>query len=81
MTRRVTRRETGARETRRPRETQRETGPRETRRETGAREELPEGWQAEEDEEGDTYYWNVNTKETTWDKPQHIATGGPRDLL
>ena len=32
--------------------------------------QLPEGWQTTQDEEGSTYFWNVNTSETTWDEPQ-----------
>jgi len=30
---------------------------------------LPEGWAAATDDEGSTYYWNKETKETTWQRP------------
>ena len=31
--------------------------------------DLPEGWAAAKDDEGSTYYWNKETKETTWQRP------------
>lgn len=36
---------------------------------------LPRGWTAcKDDESGDTYWWNENTDETTWDRPACSAT-------
>ena len=32
-------------------------------------EKLQSGWQAVNDKTGKTYYWNIITNETTWDKP------------
>ena len=34
---------------------------------------LPEGWEAVVDDAGRTYYWNVDTDETSWDRPAVIA--------
>ena len=31
--------------------------------------QLPPGWSAAKDADGDTYYWNVDTKETQWEFP------------
>merc|ERR1712129_228352 len=45
---------------------------------------LPEGWATATDDEGSTYYWNKETKETTWHRPlcggrraffRHLTTG------
>lgn len=35
---------------------------------------LPEGWATATDDEGSTYYWNKETKETTWQKPGTAPT-------
>merc|ERR1712129_465482 len=34
----------------------------------------PEGWATATDDEGSTYYWNKETKETTWQKPGTAPT-------
>ena len=35
--------------------------------------DLPEGWEAVIDDDGRTYWWNVDTNETTWTKPEKIV--------
>mmetsp|Transcript_26121 Transcript_26121/g.69711 ORF Transcript_26121/g.69711 Transcript_26121/m.69711 type:complete len:183 (-) Transcript_26121:348-896(-) len=35
--------------------------------------ELPPNWEAVHDDEGRTYWWNVDTNETTWVKPQLVV--------
>ena len=34
---------------------------------------LPEDWCAVQSSEGQTYYWNTYTGDTTWDRPSHRA--------
>ena len=35
---------------------------------------LADGWEAVESEDGrGTYWWNVNSNETTWEKPEELA--------
>jgi len=36
-------------------------------------EELPPNWEAVQDDEGRTYWWNVATNETSWIKPQMVV--------
>ena len=38
-----------------------------------ADDELPPDWEAVTDEQGRTYWWNVETNETTWTKPQAVV--------
>ena len=38
-----------------------------------ADDELPPDWEAVEDDQGRTYWWNVETNETTWTKPQAVV--------
>ena len=35
--------------------------------------DLAEGWEAVTDDQGRTYWWNVDTNETTWDKPTAVV--------
>jgi hypothetical protein len=40
-------------------------------------EELPEGWEAVQDDQGRTYFWNVDTNEVMWTRPVVVrATKG-----
>ena len=39
---------------------------------------LPENWEAVEAEDGRTYFWNVETDETSWDIP--TVTTATRDV-
>ena len=34
---------------------------------------LPEGWETAQNEEGQTYYWNEETSEVTWERPTLTA--------
>ena len=36
---------------------------------------LPAGWEAVEDDQGRTYYWNVDTDATTWTRPRVMNVG------
>jgi hypothetical protein len=38
--------------------------------------ELPDGWQEAWDDWGTVYYWNLNTGETSWEKPVAVGVGG-----
>ena len=38
-----------------------------------ASDDLPEGWEAVTDDDGRTYWWHVDTNETTWTKPDKIV--------
>ncbi len=35
---------------------------------------LPHPWQSFQDPQGDTYYYNPDTGETSWELPEHVAT-------
>ena len=40
-------------------------------------EELPEGWEAVQDDQGRTYFWNVDTNDVMWTRPVVVkATKG-----
>jgi len=36
---------------------------------------LPDGWEALQDDEGRTYYYNETTKKTQWEKPKSLSLG------
>jgi uncharacterized protein YbdZ (MbtH family) len=40
--------------------------------------DLPAGWEAVKDDQGDTYYWNTLTDETTYDRPAPMSLPPPR---
>eukprot|EP00931_Biecheleriopsis_adriatica_P107156 TRINITY_DN81498_c0_g1_i1.p1 TRINITY_DN81498_c0_g1~~TRINITY_DN81498_c0_g1_i1.p1 ORF type:complete len:387 (-),score=65.78 TRINITY_DN81498_c0_g1_i1:25-1185(-) len=49
---------------------ERKRPPSESRRRRVALQPLPEGWEEVRAKDGSIYYWNVDTDETTWDRPR-----------
>ena len=53
------------------------TPPNETEMETDP---IPHPWEAYQDDEGRTYFYNTETNETTWDLPGTVAAGTDADV-